>query len=85
MRHDPANNPRRCSHTSAGIVAYGTIAEMSARTVGPAFHRLLSATSTTVEPGQAPFTYEGFIERADHEIAWAFRGLALIDRYAPLG
>ncbi len=25
------------------------------------------------------FTYEGFIERADHEIAWARRGLALLD------
>lgn len=25
------------------------------------------------------FTYEGFLERADHEIAWARRGLALLD------
>lgn len=25
------------------------------------------------------YTYEGFIERADHEIAWARRGLALLD------
>ena len=28
------------------------------------------------------FTYEGFIERADQEIAWARRGLALLDRLA---
>ncbi len=26
------------------------------------------------------FTYEGFVARADHEIAWAQRGLRLIDR-----
>jgi hypothetical protein len=32
------------------MVAYGTIAEMSASAVGPGFHRLLSATSTTVAP-----------------------------------
>jgi len=29
------------------------------------------------------FTYEGFIERADLEIAWARRGLDLLDRFAP--
>ena len=29
------------------------------------------------------FTYEGFIERADLEIAWAQRGLELLDRFAP--
>lgn len=28
------------------------------------------------------FTYEGFIERADHEIAWARRGLELLDRFS---
>lgn len=31
------------------------------------------------------FTYEGFIERADLEIAWAERGLALIDALAEGG
>lgn len=31
------------------------------------------------------FTYEGFVERADHEIAWARRGLDLVDRFAPAG
>ncbi len=25
------------------------------------------------------FAYEGFVARADHEIAWAERGLALVD------
>ncbi|MEN2738680.1 PadR family transcriptional regulator [Microbacterium sp. X-17] len=31
------------------------------------------------------FTYEGFVERADQEIAWARRGLALVDALQPGG
>ena len=31
------------------------------------------------------YAYEGFIARADHEIAWAERGLALLDRLGSTG